>query len=253
MKKRRKRRDWCQSGRLRARVLLPYIKGISEISRACKPLSVQTVFTSRYTLRKSLMKVKGRPGMMDANGHRSVCKHHKQRAKSNCISNESERTRPSHLSIYLRERIIALWEEGNTVSEILATLESKGWRTSRATVRRWVFAGEWMMDCRINIVVNKNQRSPQKWLPLHKVWPDDFRCEQSKKKWICTNVLGHRKFIENVIWTEKSSVQLTPHCQTMRVKIRKERVLKPAAKHAVKVHVWAGTSKRGATNMCVFD
>ena len=58
---------------------------------------------------------------------------------------------------------------------------------------------------------------------------------------------------ENVIWTDESSVQLTRHCQTMRVKIGKERVLKPAAKHAVKVHVWAGISKRGATNICVFD
>ena len=73
------------------------------------------------------------------NGRRCVCKHYKQRAKSIRISNESERTMPSHLSIYRRERIIALWEEGKTVSEILATLETEGRRTSRATVRRWVF------------------------------------------------------------------------------------------------------------------
>ena len=45
----------------------------------------------------------------------------------------------SHLSIYLGERIIALWEEGNTVSEVLVNLESEGRRTSHATVRRWVF------------------------------------------------------------------------------------------------------------------
>ena len=45
-------------------------------------------------------------------------------------------------------------------------------------------------------------------------------------------------------------VQLTRHSQTMRVKIGKERVLKPVAKHTVKVHVCAGISKRGATNMC---
>ena len=68
VKKWRKRRDGCRSGQLRARVFLPYIKGISDkISRACKPLGVQTVFTSRNTLRKSLTKVKGRPGMMDVN------------------------------------------------------------------------------------------------------------------------------------------------------------------------------------------
>ena len=48
-------------------MFLPYIKGISvKISRACKPLGVQLVFTSRNTLRKSL--TKGRPGMIDVKG-----------------------------------------------------------------------------------------------------------------------------------------------------------------------------------------
>ena len=50
----------------RARVFLSYIMDISKkISRACKLLGVQTVFTSRNTLRKFLMKVKGRLGMID--------------------------------------------------------------------------------------------------------------------------------------------------------------------------------------------
>ena len=55
---------------------------------------------------------------------------------------------------------------------------------------------------------------------------------------------------DNVIWTDESSIQLTRHSQTMRVKVGKEQVLKPAAKHTVKVHVWAVISKRGATNTC---
>ena len=67
VKKRRKRRDGCQSGR--PRVFLPYIKCISEkIRRECKPLGVLMVFTSRDTFRKSLMKVKRRPGMMNMKG-----------------------------------------------------------------------------------------------------------------------------------------------------------------------------------------
>ena len=57
---------------------------------------------------------------------------------------------------------------------------------------------------------------------------------------------------DNVIWTEESSVQLTRHSQTMRVQIGKERVLKPAAKHTVKVHVWVGITKRGVTNTYVY-
>ena len=34
----------------------------------CRPLGVHTTFTSRNTLRKSLTKVKGRPGMLDVKG-----------------------------------------------------------------------------------------------------------------------------------------------------------------------------------------
>ena len=39
----------------------------------------------------------------------------------------------------------------------------------------------------------------------------------------------------------------------MRVKIGKEWVLKLQAKHALKVHIWAAISRRGATCICVFD
>ena len=92
------------------------------------------------------------------NGRRSVCKHYKQCAKSIRIPNEIERTMPSHLSIYRKERIIALWEEGKTVSEILVTLETEGRRTSRATVRRWVF----------------------RWRTNRGLW-DQHRCERKSK------------------------------------------------------------------------
>ena len=37
----------------------------------------------------------------------------------------------------------------------------------------------------------------------------------------------------NVIWTDESSVQLRRHSQTMRVKVWKERTLKPQAKHTI--------------------
>ena len=55
------------------------------------------------------------------------------------------------------------------------------------------------------------------------------------------------------VWTDESSVQLCRHNQTMRVKMGKERLLKAKPKHALKVHVWAGISKMGATNICIFD
>ena len=65
--------------------------------------------------------------------------------------------------------------------------------------------------------------------------------------------IDNKDTFDNVIWTDESSVQLVRHSQIMRVKIGKERVLKLAPKHAIKVHVWAGISKKGATRICVFD
>ena len=69
MKKQKRRRDAHWSGRPKARVFLPYIKGLSEkIGRACRPLGIQTTFSSRNTLRRSLTKVKETHSMMDVKG-----------------------------------------------------------------------------------------------------------------------------------------------------------------------------------------
>ena len=46
---------------------------------------------------------------------------------------------PTRLSRYLRERIIRLWEEGNSISSIVTILRSEGKVTTRATVRKWIF------------------------------------------------------------------------------------------------------------------
>ena len=68
-----RRQDGPGTGHPKARMFLPYIKGLSErIGRMCRPLGIHTTFTSRNTLRKfhrkSLMKVKGKPGMLDEKG-----------------------------------------------------------------------------------------------------------------------------------------------------------------------------------------
>ena len=207
---------------------------------------------------------------------------------------------PRHLSTYVRERTVALWEEGKPISENLKTLESKGRRTSRTTVRRWVFRWRTNRGLRdqhrsgrrsritletdafierslhedneitsaelqrllfrkfsINIsapIIRRYIRTHLKQIVVHTRFgpmiSEKNKAKRSKFAQIC---LDTKDTFENVIWTDESSVQLTHHSQTMRVKIGKERVLKPAPKHAVKVRVWAGISKRGATNICIFD
>ena len=207
---------------------------------------------------------------------------------------------PSHLSSYLRERIVALWEEGKKVLEIVMTLESEEKRTSRATVRRWVFRWRTNRGLRdrhrsgrlskitaeigsfveaklqeddeitsvelqrlisrkfsINIsapTIRRHIRMHLKWVVVRtRFGPMISDKNKAKRSTFAQMCLDTEDSFDNVIWTDESSVQLTRHSQTMRVKMGKERVLKPAAKHAVKVHVWAGISKRGATNICVFD
>ena len=73
------------------------------------------------------------------------------------------------------------------------------------------------------------------------------------RKAFALKCLQSKDEFNDVIWTDESSVQLRRHADYMRVQVGKERMLKPQAKHALKVNVWAGISKRGATKICIFD
>ena len=57
---------------------------------------------------------------------------------------------------------------------------------------------------------------------------------------------------DDVIFTDKSTVQLEHHSRLCFRKRHQPRQLKQRAKHPVKVHVWGGISKRGATNIIIF-
>ena len=69
-------------------------------------------------------------------------------------------------------------------------------------------------------------------------------------EWARNNL--HNEF-NNVIWTDEASVQLETHRRFSYRKAGEPPTLKPRAKHPVKVHVWAGISKRGATKICIFS
>ncbi len=51
----------------------------------------------------------------------------------------------------------------------------------------------------------------------------------------------------DVIWSDVTTVQLESHRRHSYRKNGERAVLKPHAKHPVKVHVWAGISNRGPT------
>ena len=57
---------------------------------------------------------------------------------------------------------------------------------------------------------------------------------------------------EDVIWTDEASIQMESHRRFCHRKRGEQPTPKPRPKHPFKVHVWAGISCRGATNICIF-
>lgn len=58
---------------------------------------------------------------------------------------------------------------------------------------------------------------------------------------------------DDVIFTDETSVWLEKHKRRCYHKKGYIKRAKPRAKYPVKVHVWAGISKNGATNACIFE
>ena len=76
----------------------------------------------------------------------------------------------------------------------------------------------------------------------------------NKKKrliWCREQLRANEKF-DDVLFTDESTVQLEQHSRLCFRKRRMPRLLKQRAKHLVKVHIWGGISKRGATSVVIF-
>ena len=67
-----------------------------------------------------------------------------------------------------------------------------------------------------------------------------------RKLWAQTYL--HDNF-DDVIWSDETTVQLENHRRLCYRKDGEKPRLKPRPKHPIKVHVWAGISKRGATEV----
>ncbi len=68
-----------------------------------------------------------------------------------------------------------------------------------------------------------------------------------------TRCLEEGDRFDDVIWSDETSVQLEFHRRHCFRKANQPPKLKPRPKHPIKVHVWAGISKRGATKVCIFE
>ena len=119
-----------------------------------------------------------------------------------------------------------------TATQLQSKLAAKGIYVSLTTILRnrkqlgWVYRGS--AYCQLIRNVNK----------------------QKRLEWAQANL--HDTF-ENVIWSDKSTIQLDTHRRFCCRKEGERPRLKPRAKHPIKVHVWAGISKKGPTGICIFE
>lgn len=80
---------------------------------------------------------------------------------------------------------------------------------------------------------------------------------QNKHKrfiWVADNYVEMlENGFEDVIWTDETTVQLESHRRHSYRKIGESATLKPRPKHPLKLHVWAGISRRGPTPVVIFS
>ena len=123
-------------------------------------------------------------------------------------------------------------DDETTATQIYSFLVHNGVDVSLTTILRgrrtlgWTFRGS--AYCQLIREVNKQKRLEWAQLHLH----DNFH---------------------DVVWSDETTVQLESHKRFCCRKTSEPPRLKPRAKHPVKVHVWAGISWNGPTDICIFE
>lgn len=73
-----------------------------------------------------------------------------------------------------------------------------------------------------------------------------------KRVEFCQQLLESGDTFEDVIFTDEAMVQLTSHVRRSYHQVGMPRKYKPKPKHPIKVYVWGGISRKGATSVIIF-
>ena len=123
-------------------------------------------------------------------------------------------------------------DDETTATQLVRILEERGYKVSKTTIVRarrilgWTFHGS--RYCQLIRSVNKEKRL----------------------QWAVKN---RDNSFEDVVWTDESMIQLENHRTFSYRKVGTAPKPKPRAKHPYKVMVWAGISRKGATNICLLN
>lgn len=100
----------------------------------------------------------------------------------------------------------------------------------------------------------KRARKAKGWVCTRPHYCQIVRDLNKRKRYLwCRYLKDTNERYENVVFTDECTVQLERHSRVCFRKKHQCRLLKPRAKHPVKIHVWGGISSRGATNIVMFS
>ena len=108
-------------------------------------------------------------------------------------------------------------------------------------------------DLKVSISTVKRARYDLGWVASNPKYCQLIRDGNKDKRlaW-CQKMIEDGEQFDDVIFTDESSVMLEVHRKKCFRQKGAPRKLKPRPKHPVKVHVWGGISKKGATSVAIF-
>ena len=106
----------------------------------------------------------------------------------------------------------------------------------------------------VSLPTIKRARKAKGWVCTRPHYCQVVRDLNKRKRFLwCHHLKNTNEKFQNIVFTDECTVQLERHSRLCFRKQRQYRVLKPRAKHPVKLHVWGGISSRGATSIVMFS
>ena len=123
-------------------------------------------------------------------------------------------------------------DDESTATQLHRMLPDNGIYISLRTILRCRTALGWTFrsNAYCQLIGDANKQKTLEW--AHQYRDDDF---------------------ENVLWTDECTVQLENHRRFCYRKQGQRPKPKPKPKHLIKVHVWAGISKKRKSKICIFE
>ena len=100
----------------------------------------------------------------------------------------------------------------------------------------------------------RRSRKQQEWTLQRTAYCQLIRDNNKTKRLeFAQRVMESGDTFHNVIFSDESTISLQQFRHTCYRKVDEPTKRKPKPKHPLKVHVWAGISRHGATKICIFD